>query len=126
MYWCFHCYAVNDHATGPCDVCRHPVEAPSGLTYVEALIWALHHPDGDRAVLAAQTLGRLHAREAVLALRAVAAEDGMDIYVRGAALRSVIAIEGSGPLRPWLEELSSSAPFSVRTIARRALQSAVG
>lgn len=126
MYWCFHCYMVNDHATGPCDVCRRPVEAPTGLTYVDGLIWALHHPDGDRAALAAQTLGRLRASEAVQALRAVTAEDGADIYVRGAALVSVIAIAGPVPLRPWLEELADSAPFNVRMIARQTLQSAGG
>jgi len=120
MYWCFHCYAVNDHANGPCDVCGQSVEAPARLSYTEGLIWALHHPDGDRAVVAAQTLGRLRAGQAVPALRAVSENRG-DIYVRAAALRSVIEIEGSGPLRRWLEELSRSAPFNVRAIARRAL-----
>ena len=120
MYWCFHCYAVNDHPTGPCDVCGQAVEAPARLSYTESLIWALHHPDGDRAVVAAQTLGRLRACEAVPALRA-AAENRGDIYVREAALRSVIEIEGSGPLRHWLEELSRSAPFNVRAVAGQAL-----
>lgn len=124
MYWCFHCYAVNDHPTGPCDVCGQPVEAPDGLSYADELVWALHHPDGDRAVLAARTLGRLGAREAVPALRAVA-EDGGDIYVREAALRSVIEIEGTAPLRHWLEELSRSAPVNVRTIATEALRAAL-
>jgi HEAT repeats len=120
MYWCFHCYAVNDHPTGPCDVCGQSVDAPAGITYTEGLIWALHHPDGDRAVLAAQTLGRLRARQAVPALRAAAQNRG-DIYVREAALRSVIEIEGPGPLQRWLEELSQSAPFNVRAVARQAL-----
>jgi len=55
--WCFHCYALNDHPTGPRDVCGQPVEAPDGRTYVGGLMW-VHHPDGDRAVLAAQTLHR--------------------------------------------------------------------
>lgn len=82
MYWCFHCYALNDHPTGPCGACGQPVEAPPGLSNVDGLTWALHHPDGDRAVIAAQTLGQLRAREAVPALRAVA-EDGAVIYVPG-------------------------------------------
>jgi hypothetical protein len=120
MYWCFHCYAVNDHATGPCDVCGQPVGAPAGLSYTDGLIWALHHPDGDRAVLAAKTLGRLHACDAVPALRSAAAS-GHDIYLREAALRSVLAIEGAAPLRCWLHELSRSAPFNVRAIAQDAL-----
>lgn len=126
MYWCFHCYAVNDHPAGPCDVCGRPVEAPAGLSYIDGLIWALHHPDGDRALTAAQILGRLLAREAAPALRAVATEDGADIYVREAAVRSVLAIEGAGPLRPWLEELSRCAPFNVRAVAQRALRAALG
>lgn len=84
------------------------------------LIWALRHPDGDRAVLAAMTLGRLRARESVPALRD-AVETGNDIYLRAAALRSLILIEGVEPLRRWLDELSQIAPFNVRAIARCAL-----
>jgi HEAT repeats len=121
--WCFHCYAVNDHPAGLCGACGEPVEAPASLTWTGGLIWALRHPDGDRAVLAANALGRLRAREAVPALRG-AAEDGSDIYLRAAALRSLIAIEGVQSLRPWLDELSTAAAFSVRVIARRALEEA--
>jgi hypothetical protein len=120
MYWCFHCYAVNDHVDGPCDTCGQPVEAPVGLTYADGLIWALRHPDGDRAVLAAKTLGRLRVREAVPALQ-VAAEAGKDIYLREAALRSVLAIGGADAIWRWLNELSGSAPFNVRDVARQAL-----
>jgi len=123
MCWCFHCYAVNDHPAGPCDACGEPVEAPAGLTWTGGLIWALHHPDGDRAVLAADALGRLRAREAVPALRG-AVEGGNDIYLRAAALRSLIAIEGAESLRSWLDELRKAAPFNVRAIARRALEEA--
>jgi HEAT repeat protein len=71
-------------------------------------------------VLAARTLGRLRARQSVPALRA-AAEAGADVYLRAETLRSLIAIEGSEALRPWLEQLSRDAPFSVRNIARKAL-----
>jgi HEAT repeat protein len=120
MFWCFHCYAVNDHPTGPCAVCGQPVEAPAGLTHAGHLIWTLGHPDGDRAVIAARTLGTLRARDSIPALRA-AAESGKDVYLRAAAVRSLIGIEGAGPLRPWLEHLSQDAPFMVRNIARRAL-----
>ena len=121
MYWCFRCYAVNDHPTGPCDVCGQPVEAPAGLSWTGGLIWALGHPDGDRAVQAAKTLGRLRARESIPALRATA-ESGKDVYLRAAALRSLIDIEGARPLRPWLERLSRDAPFNLRSIALQALE----
>lgn len=125
MFWRFHCYAVNDHPSGPCDVCGEPVEAPADLSWVASLIWALRHPDGDRALLAARTLGRLRARESVPALRA-AAEAGNDVYLRAAALCSLIAIEGVEPLRSRLDELSRVAPLNLRDIARRALEGTAG
>lgn len=125
MFWCFHCYAVNDHPTGPCDACGQPVEAPAGLSWTGSLIWALRHPDGDRAVQSARTLGRLRARESIPALRATA-ESGKDVYLRAAALRSLIEIEGAASLRPWLEHLSRDAPVTVRDVARRALEDSVG
>lgn len=121
LFWCYHCYAVNNHPTGPCDVCGQPVEAPAELSWTESLVWALGHPDGDRAVQAARTLGRLRARESIHALRA-AAESGKDVYLRAAALRSLIDIEGTGPLRPWLVDLSQAAPFILRNIALQALR----
>ena len=120
MFWCFHCYAVNDHSSGPCRACGKPVEAPAGLSYPDRLIWALRHPDGDRAVVAAQTLGRLKARESVPALHK-AVETGPDTFLRAEALRSLITIEGVEPLRTWLDALSRDAPFNVREIAQEAL-----
>ncbi len=125
MFWCFHCYAINDHPSGPCRACGEPVEAPAGLSRTESLIWALRHPDGDRAVLAARALGWLRAAESGPALRA-AAESGRDIYLRAAALESLLAIEGATALRPWLEELSRVGSFNVRAIARRALEAVGG
>ena len=120
MFWCFHCYALNDYPSGPCSTCGEPVEAPASLSYIEGLIWALRHPDGDRALVAAQTLGRLRAHEAIPALRE-AVEAGSDIYIRAEALRSLLAIEGVESLRLWLDALSRDAPFNVRGIAREAL-----
>lgn len=121
MFWCFHCYALNDRAKGPCVVCHQAVEPPDDLSRTEGLVWALRHPDGDRAVTAAKTLGRLHAKEAVPALRN-AVETGPDIYVRAESLRSLLMIEGVPPLRPWLESLMAEAPFNVKDIARSALE----
>lgn len=71
-------------------------------------------------MVAARTLGRLRARESGPALRA-AAEAGKDIYVRAAALESLLAIEGVEALRPWLEALSRVGSANVRAIARRVL-----
>jgi HEAT repeat protein len=120
VFWCFYCYALNEHATGPCDVCGEPVEPPVGLSRVDGLVWALGHPDADRASLAAGILGKLRARESIPALRA-AVEAGGDVFLRAQALRSLIAIEGVEPLRPWLERLSHLPPVNVRDVARRAL-----
>jgi HEAT repeat protein len=120
LFWCFRCYALNEHATGPCDVCGQQVEPPADLSRVERLVWTLGHPDADRASLAAGILGRLRSRESIPALRA-AVEAGEDVFLRAQALRSLIAIEGVEPLRPWLERLSRVPPVNVRDIARRAL-----
>jgi hypothetical protein len=120
VYWCFHCYALDDYPVGPCIACGEPIEAPAGLSAADGLIWTLRHPDGDRAVLAA-TLGRLRARESAPALRQ-AVESGADVYLKAAVLRSLILIEGVEPLSRWLDELSRIAPINVRAIARNALE----
>ena len=49
-----------------------------------------------------------------------------DVYLRAAALRSLIDIEGAASLRPWLERLSRDAPIAVREVARRALEDTAG
>jgi hypothetical protein len=56
----------------------------------------------------------------VPALRAAVIRDG-DPYVAAEALRSIIAIEGAGTLKPWLEELAEHAGFLVASVAREGL-----
>jgi len=120
MYWCYHCYAVNPRSTGPCVRCRGPVDGPPGLSYDDRLIWALGHPDGDRAVMAAQTLGARGVRSALPALRRAVEED-RDPYLAVAALRGAIAIAGPDELHDWLEQLAHSESFMVREVAQRAI-----
>ncbi|HTU85319.1 MAG TPA: HEAT repeat domain-containing protein [Solirubrobacteraceae bacterium] len=84
------------------------------------MIWALGHPDGDRAVLAAQSLGARRVRSAMPALRRTVDED-RDPYLAVAALRAAIAIAGREELRDWLEQLAGSESFMVREIAQQAL-----
>jgi hypothetical protein len=121
VFWCFHCYVLNDHPRGPCVACGEPVESPAGLSKIDMMIWALGHPDGDMAVMAARTLGRLRAAESVPALRA-AVEASADIFLWAEALLSVISISGPEPLRPWLEWISKAGPLRVREIAQDALR----
>jgi HEAT repeats len=120
MYWCHACYAVNPRSSGPCVRCGRPVEGPPGLSFDDQLVWALGHPDGDRAVLAAQSLGARRVRAALPALRRVVDED-RDPYLAVAALRSAIAIAGADELRDWLEQLTHRESFMVREVAQRAL-----
>jgi len=84
------------------------------------LVWALGHPDGDRAVMAAQTLGVRQVRPALPALRRAVDED-RDPYLAVAALRSAIAIAGRDELRDWLEQVARSDSFMLRAEAKRAL-----
>jgi HEAT repeat protein len=120
VYWCFYCYAVNKRAVGPCVRCARPVEGPGDLSYDDRLVWALAHPDGDRAVLAAQTLGTRRVRSALAALRK-AVDDDRDPFLAVAALRSAIAIAGADELRPWLEQLADNDSFMVRAVAEQVL-----
>jgi hypothetical protein len=120
MYWCHSCYGLNPSSTGPCVRCGRPVEGPLGLSFDDQLVWALGHPDGDRAVLAAQTLGARQVRSALPALRKVVDED-RDPYLAVAALRSAIAIAGREELHDWLEQLARSESFMVREAAHQAL-----
>jgi HEAT repeat protein len=120
MHWCYSCYAVNPDPSGPCVRCGHPIEGPADQSYDDRLIWALGHPDGDRAVLAAQTLGARGVRSALPALRRAVDAD-RDPYLAVAALRGAIAIAGSDELRAWLEELTRSESFMVREVAQQAL-----
>ncbi len=120
MFWCFSCYAVNQQSHGACARCGRPIQGPPDLSFDDRLVWALRHPDGNRAVLAAQTLGVRGVRSALPALRAVVQED-RDPYLSVAALRSAIAIAGRDELRAWLEELAHGDSFMVKTVARGAL-----
>jgi HEAT repeats len=83
-------------------------------------MWTLGHPDGDRAVMAAHTLGVRRVRSALPALRETVEED-RDPYLTVAALRGAIEIAGAEELRGWLEELAESDSFMVRDVAQRAL-----
>ena len=116
MHWCHYCYGVNPRESGPCVRCGRRIEGPPGLTFDDQLVWALGHPDGDRAVLAAQTLGVRRVRAALPALRRAVDED-RDPYLAAAALRSAIAIAGREELRDWLEQLTSCDSFMVRRVA---------
>jgi len=111
---------VNPGPTGPCGRCGRPVEGPPDLSFDERLIWALGHPDGDRAVLAAQALGARRVRGALPALRKTVDQD-RDPYLAVAALRGAIAIAGPDELRSWLEQVAQRESFMVREVAQRAL-----
>jgi len=100
--------------------CGRPVQGPPGLSFDEQLVWALGHPDGDRAVLAAQTLGLRRVRSALPILRRVV-DEGRDPYLAVAALRSAIEIAGRVELRDWLEQLKECESFMVREAAHTAL-----
>lgn len=120
MHWCFSCYALNPDPHGACVRCGGPIQGPPDYSYDDWLVWTLGHPDGGRAVLAAQILGVRRVRSALPALRQVVGE-AEDPFLAAAALRSAITIAGSNELRGWLEELTQSHWFLVRELAQRAL-----
>jgi len=121
VYWCFRCYTPNPHPRGPCVRCAQEVAAPADITDEQRLEWALHHPDSDRAMLAAKTLGSRGSADAVPALRRVV-DEGFDPFLATEALRSAVQIAGARELAGWLTELTSCNSFMVRETAERALR----
>ena len=115
-YWCYHCYALNTARVGPCTRCSRPIEGPDDLTYDEQLVWTLGHPDGDRAMLAAQTLGDRGSEMALPALCRTA-EDAPDPFLAVSALESAVQIAGAERLQDWLERLAHSDSFLIQARA---------
>lgn len=120
MYWCYHCYGVNNWPSGTCEHCGRSIEEPDELTQTERLVWALRHPDGDRAVLSARRLGAVGASEAVPALWEIVRESH-DPYLAAVALHALIRIEGVPPLRAVLESIAADGPLLQRQVAQDAL-----
>ena len=120
MYWCFRCYAPNPTRSGPCVRCGKEISAPAGITDEQRLIWTLHHPDGDRAMLAAKTLGTRKASGALTALREVV-EEAFDPFLSAEAVRAAVQIAGTADLSDWLRRLARSDSFMVSDVAHSAL-----
>jgi hypothetical protein len=83
-------------------------------------VWALRHPDGDRAILAARRLAALGARQAVPALWEIM-RNSPDPYLAAVALHALIRIEGVPPLQELLESMAKDGPLLQRQVARKAI-----
>jgi hypothetical protein len=119
-WFCFHCYARNPRATGPCQRCCNPIEPPHQVTYDERLIWALDHPLPGTAITAARVLGLRRPAAAADPLRDAVTRQ-RDPYLAAEALRSLVAIEGIDANRALLRELSANGPLVLRLVARAQL-----
>jgi HEAT repeat protein len=120
VYWCFSCYGLNPQPSGRCQHCGREIAAPQDISWDEGLIWTLGHPDGDRAMLAARTLGDGRVPSAAQPLRRLVTSS-KDPFLAAQALRSLLKIEGTDALRPLLDDLASHGPFMLTDIARSAL-----
>lgn len=123
MYrFCSNCREMNDWDRKTCDRCGASLRRPEGESYVEKLIWALHHPEKGTVLRAAKILGDLKAREAADTLAQVLGDPHTDPYVGAAAARSLGVIGDEG-YRTALIEALESGPVSVRLAAVEALGS---
>lgn len=120
-YYCWHCYATGEQASGPCPVCGQPVEGPAGLDYVDRLLWSLHHPLPERRISAAQVLGARREHRAAEPLRIVLAE-GADPHLAIAALTALVRISGVAANRELLEDYAHYGPAPTRRTAQNLLR----
>ncbi|WP_273842938.1 HEAT repeat domain-containing protein [Rubrobacter calidifluminis] len=123
MSWlyCPRCYEVNGREAKYCARCGAPLRGETGENYVERLIWALHHPQGETAVRAAGILGKLGAVEAVEPLSELVEDGAADPYLRAAAVSGLGAI-GDERARKTLENALRNGPVQVRLAAVEALE----
>lgn len=118
-HYCWHCYAQNGNATGPCVECGGAIEAPADTAYVEQLLWALRHALPGRQMMAAQILGERREAAAAQPLRELV--DSRDPYLPAQALQSLVSIVGPDRLRDLLVPLARSGAPPVAAVAARML-----
>ena len=106
IHYCFACYGLNYAPSGPCRHCGREVASPAQISFDEQLTWTLHHPDADRATLAARTLGVRRCAAAAAALEEIVLQPP-DPFLGAEALRSLVAIKGAAALAPMLRDSGS-------------------
>lgn len=114
--WC--CYRLNVEPRGRCAHCGGEIAEPPGTSYESRLVWALDHPDPDRAVTAARILGRVGGEASLGALREAALRH-RDPYVAAEALRSVVSRTGPRVARPLLDQVEREGGVVTRAVARQ-------
>lgn len=100
--------------------CGREISAPAGITDEQRLIWTLHHPDSDRAMLAAKTLGARKMAGALAALQQIV-EEAFDPFLSAQAVRAAVQIAGVEALADWLRQLTRSDSFLISKAAHQAL-----
>lgn len=111
--FCPTCYARNPFAASRCTACRSPLQ--SSGDFVDALIWALGHPDTETAMRAAAILGARHEARALAAL-AARVGDPHDPYRAAACAAALVALAGE----PGAEAAIRVARQHPSAIVRRA------
>lgn len=119
--YCPKCWEMNDWGNLTCVHCGASLHGPDGETYVQKLIWALHHPEATTALRAATILGDLKAKEATDVLAEVLSDPGTDPYVEAAAARSLGSI-GDPRSRETLIGVLERGPLPARLAAVEALE----
>lgn len=123
VYYCWFCYRHNDRACGPCARCGKEISPPPDADQTARLIWALHHPDSDVAMLSTRRLGQLGDRSAIPALRKCVVRTP-DPYLAAEALRSLLVLSTPAAEKELLDRLARDGAVMLRNQARGALAEA--
>ncbi len=119
--YCPRCWGINEWGGEVCDRCGAPMRGPEEETYMQKLIWALHHPEAATALRAATILGDLRAPEATDTLIEVLDASAKDPYLGAAAARGLGTI-GDPESRTALITALACGPVAVRLAAVEALE----
>lgn len=123
--FCPRCYSANAAEAGTCRHCGAALASPAGDDYLAKLVWALHHPEPETRVRAAELIGRMGkaALPAVAALVQAYTSAG-DPFLRAAVVKACGSIGGDEASELVLKGAADPS-YIVRLSSLAALEKAI-
>jgi len=116
---CPACYAFNPWSATSCESCGAPLAVEDARAFNGWLIWALHHPDTETAMRAADILAARHAVEAIDAL-SLLVDEADDPYRSAAAAAALTAFAGDPAADAAIQRAAAHPSVIVRVALERA------
>jgi len=120
-YFCANCWAEVHRTAATCLSCGADQRALSNEPFVQKLIRALHHPEPETPIRAANVLGRLRAREAVQELTQLM-HTSYDPYISAACAEALGEIGGTLAFTALHAAVTGGSSLPLRRAAEHAVR----